>query len=110
MLRRLSVFPVPEQEQRLWELDQRINARGLACDLQMVEGALAVDEQVTRELRQEAIAKIEGGPGTPTSRARDAARHKRALHELEERRDEILRAIDALERALSEHSTARRGT
>lgn len=55
MLRRLSVFPVPEQEQRLWELDQRINARGLACDLQMVEGALAVDEQVTRELRQEAI-------------------------------------------------------
>ncbi len=61
------------------------------------------------KLRQEAIAKIEGGPGTPTSRARDAARHKRALHELEERRDEILRAIDALERALSEHSTARRG-
>jgi DNA polymerase len=55
MLRRLSVFPVPEQEQKLWELDQRINARGLACDLDMVEGALAVDETVTAELRQEAI-------------------------------------------------------
>ncbi|MDO3680405.1 DNA polymerase [Paenibacillus ehimensis] len=55
ILRRLSAFPVPEQEQRLWELDQRINARGLACDLRMVDGALAVDEQVTGELRQEAI-------------------------------------------------------
>jgi DNA polymerase len=55
MLRRLSVFPVPDQEQKLWELDQRINARGLACDLDMVEGALAVDETVAAELRQEAI-------------------------------------------------------
>jgi tetratricopeptide (TPR) repeat protein len=50
------------------------------------------------KLRREAIAKIESGPGTPTSRARDAARHQRALQELEERRDEILRAIEALEK------------
>lgn len=55
ILRRLSAFPVPEQEQRLWELDQRINARGLACDLRMVEGALAIDEQVTEELKKEAV-------------------------------------------------------
>ena len=60
------------------------------------------------KLRQEAIARIESGPGTPTSRARDAARHKRALAELEERRDEILRAIAALERALSDQASARR--
>ncbi|GIP14371.1 DNA polymerase [Paenibacillus montaniterrae] len=53
---RLSVFPVPEQEWQLWHLDQRINARGLYCDLQMVEGALAVDDQVTGELRAEAVA------------------------------------------------------
>ncbi|WP_279041740.1 DNA polymerase [Brevibacillus borstelensis] len=55
ILRRLSAFPVPEQEWQLWYLDQRINARGLACDLQMVEGALAVDQQVSGELRSEAI-------------------------------------------------------
>lgn len=55
ILRRLSAFPVPDQEWQLWYLDQRINARGLACDLQMVEGALAVDEQVSSELRAEAI-------------------------------------------------------
>jgi DNA polymerase len=54
--RRLSAFPVPDQEWQLWHLDQRINARGLYCDLGMVEGALAVDEQVTGELRAEAVA------------------------------------------------------
>ena len=51
------------------------------------------------KLRHEAIAKIEAGPGTPTSRARDAARHQRALTELEERRGEIARAIGVLEKA-----------
>jgi tetratricopeptide (TPR) repeat protein len=51
------------------------------------------------KLRREAIAKIEAGPGTPSSRSRDAARHQRALQELEERRDEIARAIHVLENA-----------
>jgi len=51
------------------------------------------------KLRREAIAKIEAGPGTPASRSRDAARHQRALNELEERRDEIARAIHVLEKA-----------
>jgi DNA polymerase len=54
--RRLSAFPVLDQEWQLWHIDQRINARGVACDMVMVEGALAVDEQVTGELRAEAIA------------------------------------------------------
>ncbi|WP_410512072.1 DNA polymerase [Paenibacillus sp. BR2-3] len=55
ILRRLSVFPVPDQEWQLWQLDQRINVRGVACDLIMVEGALAIDEQITAELMAEAI-------------------------------------------------------
>jgi DNA polymerase len=55
ILRRLSAFPVPEQEQKLWELDQRINAHGVGCDMQMVAGALAVDELVTTELKTEAV-------------------------------------------------------
>ena len=50
------------------------------------------------KLRREAIARIEAGPGTPSSRSRDAARHQRALQELEERRDEIARAIGVLEK------------
>ncbi|MCM3041691.1 DNA polymerase [Paenibacillus motobuensis] len=55
ILRRLSVFPVPEQEWQLWQLDQRINARGIACDIELVEGALAVDQQITSELMTEAV-------------------------------------------------------
>lgn len=55
ILRRLSVFPVPADEWELWFLDQRINARGIACDLELVDGALAVDQQITAELIQEAI-------------------------------------------------------
>lgn len=55
ILRRLSVFPVPDQEWRLWQLDQRINARGIACDIELVVGALAVDQQITRELMSEAV-------------------------------------------------------
>jgi hypothetical protein len=51
------------------------------------------------KVRREAISKIDAGPGTSASRARDAARHRRALMELEERRDEIAHAIDLLEKA-----------
>ena len=50
-------------------------------------------------LRQEAIAKIQAGPGTPSARDRDAARHRRALQDLEERREEIAKAIATLEKA-----------
>jgi tetratricopeptide (TPR) repeat protein len=48
-------------------------------------------------LRREAIARVQAGPGTETSKARDAARHRRELTELETRRDEALRAIAVLD-------------
>lgn len=38
--RKLSAFPVPGEEQRLWELDQIINARGINMDEALVNGAL----------------------------------------------------------------------
>jgi DNA polymerase bacteriophage-type len=53
--KRLSAFPVPEGEQRLWELDQRINAYGVKVDKELIEGALYCSEQITNELMQEAI-------------------------------------------------------
>jgi len=53
--RRLSAFPVLENEQRLWELDQVINARGVRVDRDLITGALALDETVTGELTMEAI-------------------------------------------------------
>lgn len=53
--RRLSSFPVPEAEQKLWELDQIINANGVAVDMDLVTSALHIDETVTSELMQEAV-------------------------------------------------------
>jgi DNA polymerase len=55
ILRRLSFFPVPDQEQLLWEIDQRMNAFGVAVDREMVEGALAISDRSTAELMQEAV-------------------------------------------------------
>ncbi|MDQ0254906.1 DNA polymerase [Evansella vedderi] len=53
--KRLSNFPVPLQEQWLWELDQRINAHGVAVDKALVEGALHVSDLSTAELTEEAV-------------------------------------------------------
>lgn len=57
--RRLTAFPVPNEEQRLWELDQRINAYGVKIDQELIEGALFCSEQITRSLMEEAI-KLSG--------------------------------------------------
>ncbi len=57
--RRLSSFPVPGEVQRQWETDMRINARGVAVDLAMVDGALRCSAQVTQSLTQEAT-KLSG--------------------------------------------------
>lgn len=53
--RRLENFPIPEAEQRLWELDQRINVRGVAINQKLVDGALYTHDSVTSSLTEEAI-------------------------------------------------------
>lgn len=53
--RRLSSFPVPDQEQKLWELDQLINARGVTVDQQLIDGALYINGVITNELTEEAF-------------------------------------------------------
>lgn len=53
--RRISSFPVPDQEQKLWELDLRINAYGVAVDMDLIEGALYCDKVITNELTEEAV-------------------------------------------------------
>lgn len=52
--RRLSAFPAPDAEQKLWELDQRINARGVKIDMDLVNGALSIHDKVTGDLAAEA--------------------------------------------------------
>lgn len=53
--KRLSNFPVPQEEQELWVLDQKINAYGVKIDTGLVKGALSINDIVTAELTEEAI-------------------------------------------------------
>lgn len=51
--RLLGAFPVPEAVQAQWVTDQRINARGVAVDMEMVASALEVDESTKAAFLQE---------------------------------------------------------
>lgn len=53
--RRLSPFPVPDEVQHQWETDLRINARGVALDLDLIRGALECSDTVTATLTKEAV-------------------------------------------------------
>jgi Flp pilus assembly protein TadD len=50
-------------------------------------------------VRREAIDKIYTGTGTETLKVRDSARHERVLADLTERRREVTRIVDAMEKA-----------
>lgn len=52
---RLSNFPVPQEEQELWVLDQKINAYGVKIDTELVRGALNINDVITAELTEEAV-------------------------------------------------------
>lgn len=64
--RRLSAFPVPEEVERQWQIDIRMNATGVGIDRQLVEGALAIDEENKKALLEEAYALT--GLDNPNSR------------------------------------------
>ena len=53
--RRLSAIPVPDFVQREWETDLIINSRGVAVDMEMVEGALELGATVRNSLMTEAM-------------------------------------------------------
>lgn len=52
---KLAAFPVPEEEQKLWQLDQRINDRGVLTDRVLVTEAMKADAEVKARLEEEAI-------------------------------------------------------
>lgn len=55
ILRRLNQFLMPEEEERLWQLDVRMNAFGVRVDTCLIKGALYVDDICRRELTEEAV-------------------------------------------------------
>ena len=59
--KRLQKFPVPDFVWEEYHLDQQINDRGIAVDLQMVKNAIKIDELSNDDLfcRMQAITKLE---------------------------------------------------
>ena len=55
ILQRLKLFPIPEGEERLWGMTTEMNTFGVRVDATLIEGALAIHEQSTQELTEEAI-------------------------------------------------------
>ena len=53
--KRLERYPIPEKEQRLWVLDQKINDRGFRLDPQLVRRAIECDAAYQERLEIEAI-------------------------------------------------------
>lgn len=53
--KKLEAFPIPKVEQKLWELDQKINDEGVLIDSILVENALRADEAFQDELFEEAV-------------------------------------------------------
>lgn len=54
--RRLSNYPVPDSLEIQWRTDLRINERGVAVDLKLVEGALRIGEISHDRLMDEAVS------------------------------------------------------
>ena len=52
---RMSTFPVPPEVQKQWELDLQINLRGVAVDLDLIDGALWCGTAVREDLTAEAV-------------------------------------------------------
>ena len=65
--RLLSGFPVPDKVQWQWQNDQLRNAYGVAVDMELIDGALAIESIISRELMQE--AKAITGLANPNSTA-----------------------------------------
>lgn len=55
VLTTLSSFPVPDDIQKQWQLDMRINATGVRLDLGLIVGAIKCNDIITDELMNEAI-------------------------------------------------------
>jgi DNA polymerase len=53
--KKLDRFPVPEDEHKLWVIDQQINDRGILIDRQLVNEAIRADEAITEHLVTEAV-------------------------------------------------------
>ena len=55
ILKRLSRYPLPAEEERLWQMDVLTNVFGVRVDTEMLEGALFINEISEQKLTEEAV-------------------------------------------------------
>ena len=55
ILRRLDQYPVPAEEERLWQMDVKMNAFGVRVDEELTDGALYIDGVSQEALMEEAM-------------------------------------------------------
>ena len=55
ILKRLELFPMPEDEEKLWQMDVLMNAFGVHVDEELIRGALLIDSKSAEELTKEAV-------------------------------------------------------
>ena len=56
ILKRLELFPMPQEEELLWQMDVRMNAYGVRVDRGLIAGALSIHEKSVEELTKKAAA------------------------------------------------------
>lgn len=54
ILQRLNLFPMPEKEEKIWQMDILMNDYGVKVDKALIDGALRVNDMSTAELLDEA--------------------------------------------------------
>lgn len=65
VMRKLAAFALPEQEQRILALDQKINDRGIPVDLQFVQNGIAITDRERERILNE--MKVITGLENPNS-------------------------------------------
>lgn len=65
--KRLDAYPLPEHEQQLWIMDIWMNSQGVEIDQDLVQGAIAIDQETTEELMAD-MRQITGldNPNSPS--------------------------------------------
>ena len=104
---KLSRYPIPKQEQKIWELDQKINDSGVLVDMRLVENAIACDEAYQESYFQEAqkltglenqnsVAQLKGYIKETTGETVKSLNKEKVAEMLEETKCETVKRVLAL--------------
>ena len=114
---REQLLPLAESEQKLWELDQRMNDSGVRLDVPMIEQVVRYDERHRQELQEEAreltglqnpnsLTQLKGwlsGQGVPVDQLRKDDLEVMLREEL----PPVVRRVLEIRQALGKTSTAK---